>query len=145
MVKLAQLFWTIFVATGAVADRFGNVLELRTNSSYLVEAETTVFLPELPESHEPYAIIWTALEDLEEDVLVQATGVNNGPGCGGSSEQWCIFASVNLGNSFPEEKRELFAPGFAMTPGPSYKIHCMATEITASERLFSADIRNRQV
>lgn len=78
-------------------------------------------------------------------MLVQATGVNNGPGCGGSSEQWCIFASVNLGNGFPEEKREIFAPGFAMTPGPSYKIHCMAIEITASKRLFSANNRKRQI
>ena len=145
MVKTTQLMWAFLTVTGAVAERFGRLLELRTNSSYIVEVETTVFLGQLPESHEHFATIWTALKDNEKDVVVWAEAVNNGPGCGGSSEQWCIFADANLESSLPEEKRLKRVPGFATTPGPSYKIHCMATGIPACMRLFSADIHNRQV
>ncbi|KAH0370471.1 hypothetical protein KCU65_g2521, partial [Aureobasidium melanogenum] len=122
MVKLAQLFWAISVVTGAVADRFGNKINLRTYSTHIVDAETTVQLGNLPENKEGYAIIWTGLQDAANEVIVQGTASNVGSGCGGTSEQWCVFATGNLGIHFPEGQRRKYAPGFPLTPGPSYKI-----------------------
>ncbi|KAH0337533.1 hypothetical protein KCU81_g8049, partial [Aureobasidium melanogenum] len=122
MVRLTQLFWAISVATGAVRDRFGNKLQLRTYSSHIIEAETTVQLRNLPENKEGYAIIWTGVQDAANEVIVQGMASNVGFECSGTSEQWCVFATGNLGISFAEGQRQKFAPGFALTPGPSYKV-----------------------
>lgn len=139
MVRFTQLFWAISVATGAVGDRFGNKLQLRTYSSHIIEAETTVQLRNLPENKEGYAIIWTGLQDAANEVIVQGMASNVGFECGGTSEQWCVVATGNLGISFPEGQRQKYAQGFALTPGPSYKIRCKTASTCEGLKVHKLD------
>lgn len=112
-------------ATGAIAQdsgseniRFGNAFSLGATTSYIVEAETTLYPGKTQSGDTPRLALWPGM-GTDENQLIQAIVLASsdaqGAECGGKPHvngEWCAFASalqndVQLqGNTFPVKSNQ---------------------------------------
>ncbi|KAI4741586.1 hypothetical protein E4T50_07990 [Aureobasidium sp. EXF-12298] len=112
--------------TGVVAQenvRFGNAFSLGATTSYILEAETTLYPGKTQSGDTPRLALWPGM-GTDQGQLIQAIVLGStdaqGQDCGGKPHvngQWCVFASAL------QDGTQLQGNTFAITSNQGVRIH----------------------
>ncbi|KAI4761849.1 hypothetical protein E4T52_12748 [Aureobasidium sp. EXF-3400] len=112
--------------TGVVAQenvRFGNAFSLGATTSYIIEAETTLYPGKTQSGDTPRLALWPGM-GTDQGQLIQAIVLGStdaqGQNCGGKPHvngQWCVFASAL------QDGTQLQGNTFAINSNQGVKIH----------------------
>ncbi|KAK0653893.1 hypothetical protein DIS24_g5571 [Lasiodiplodia hormozganensis] len=104
MPSLSKKTLLLALAGNAAAQysvRFGPYYSLGATTSYIVEAETTLYPGKTPDPQQDRMVLWpgmgTSNGQLVQSIVSSSTETE--AQCGGSSGQWCVFASTYTGET----------------------------------------------
>lgn len=108
------------VSVSATTYGFGPYFSLGPTSSWIRESNTTLVLPAVPSPAADRLALWPGMGTSDGD-LIQAIAVatkNPATECGGSTGQWCVFASTL-------ETEQEYGKELPENAGTALVIHCM--------------------
>ncbi|GME23171.1 uncharacterized protein LTHEOB_7524 [Neofusicoccum parvum] len=88
-------------AAAQTSIRFGPYYSLGATTSYIVEAETTLFPGKTPDPQQDRMVLWPGM-GTDNGQLVQSivsSSTETATQCGGTSGEWCVFASTYTGET----------------------------------------------
>jgi hypothetical protein len=133
--------------TGVVAQenvRFGNAFSLGATTSYIIEAETTLYPGKTQSGDTPRLALWPGM-GTDQGQLIQAIVLGStdaqGQNCGGKPHvngQWCVFASALQSGT------QLQGATFPINSNQGVKIHCKSSS-SLPQTLHPLNKHHRQV